>query len=211
MRAAPDGAVGSGAAATEALIRGQYEHFNKRRLDEAARRFDPEARIEDVTGRVERGPDGYRRFAAAWLEAFPDAQLAIQSIQPRASHLFDVDLIVSATHTGTLALGSSRLRPSGARLQMRARELFEVRDGLFHLASVTFDLQDLIRQLAPVVDIPGAAAARRADSSARRAVVGEERSRAAARAAGSARPPARSGKARRPSVPALIAAADAAA
>lgn len=150
MRAAPDGAVGSGAAATEALIRGHYELFNQRRLEEAARAFDPEARIEDVTGRVERGPDGYLRFAAAWLEAFPDAKIAVQSIQPRASRLFDVDFFVSATHTGTLALGASRLRPSGARLEMRARELFEVQDGLFHLASVTFDLQDLVRQLAPV-------------------------------------------------------------
>jgi hypothetical protein len=150
MHAGPDGALGTRRVAAEELIRCHYEHFNRRRLDEAARVFHAEAHIEDVTGRTERGPDGYRRFAAAWLEAFPDAHLAVQSIQPRASCLFDVDFVVSATHTGTLEFGSSRLRPSGVRVKLRARELFEVQDGLFHLASVTFDLQDLIRQLAPV-------------------------------------------------------------
>jgi hypothetical protein len=150
MRTGHDGATGSGTDAAAELIRCHYQHFNQRRLEDAARAFDADARIEDVTGRVERGPEGYRRFAAAWLSAFPDARLTVQSITRRAGALYDVDLVVSATHTGTLALGSTRLRPAGVRLELRARELLEVKDGRFHLASVAFDVQDLIRQLAPV-------------------------------------------------------------
>ena len=62
--------------------------------------------------------------------------------------MYDVDLVAEGTHTGTLALGSWSFRPSHVAVQLRARELFQVEDGQFRLASLTFDLQDLVRQLS---------------------------------------------------------------
>jgi SnoaL-like polyketide cyclase len=134
----------------EPLIRAHYDDFNQRRLEAAAARFDPEARIEDVMGRSEQGPEGYRRFTAAWLTGFPDAQLAIESIRKRAPNLYDVDFIASGSHTGALMFGSWEFKATGLYVQLPARELLQIEDGRFLLASVSFDLQALIRQLAPV-------------------------------------------------------------
>lgn len=43
----------------EALIRAHYEDFNTRRLQAAAARFHAEARIENITGQVACGADGF--------------------------------------------------------------------------------------------------------------------------------------------------------
>ena len=64
--------------------------------------------------------------------------------------MYDVDLVATGTHSGTIAFGSWSFRPSHVSVELPARELFEVTDGQFRLASLAFDLQDLVRQLATV-------------------------------------------------------------
>lgn len=136
--------------AAEALIRGHYEDFNGRRLEAAAARFHSDARIENITGQVACGGDGFLLLAQQWLTAFPDARLLIESIRPRGAGMYDVEILAEGTHTGTLSFGSWSFRPSNAHVRIPARELFQIDAGQFRLASLSFDLQDLVRQLAAV-------------------------------------------------------------
>jgi SnoaL-like polyketide cyclase len=150
MRVHLDNADDAAAPAVEGLIRAHYDDFNTRRLDAAATRFHPEARIEHVTGQVEYGPDGFRRLAHQWLTAFPDVRVTVQQIRPQGGGMYDVNLTATGTHVGTLALGAWSFRASRGAVSIAARELLHVEHGLFRLASLTFDLQDLVRQLAVV-------------------------------------------------------------
>src|SRR3954451_11274620 len=134
----------------EALIRTHYDDFNARRLQVAAARFHAEARIENITGQVAVGADGFLLLAQQWLTAFPDGRLHVASIRPRGGGMYDAELVAEGTHSGTLAFGTWSFRPSNVHVRLPARELFQIEDGQFRLASLSFDLQDLVRQLATV-------------------------------------------------------------
>ena len=139
----------TGRAAAD-LICAHYNDFNARRLDAAAGRFQADARIEHGNGQVEYGPKGFCLLARQWLTAFPDGRVNVQDIRPQGGNMYDVALVATGTHSGPFALGASSFRPSHVAVRLPARELFQVEDGQFRLASLTFDLHDLVRQLATV-------------------------------------------------------------
>jgi predicted ester cyclase len=131
------------------LIRDYYRCFNERRIADAGTLFAPHAIVEmpPFVGPA-RGADAYTRFAETWLCAFPDAQFRIEQVQQRNETMCEVDLIATGTHTGPLDLGEfGLLRPSGVRLTLKLRELLEIRDGRITSASLSFDLNGLMRQL----------------------------------------------------------------
>jgi hypothetical protein len=134
----------------EDLIRAHYDDLNSRRLEVAAGRFHPDARLEHITGRIERGPDGFRAFAERWLAAFPDALFSVECIRPRTAVLYDVDLRATGTHRGTLEFYSWTFRPTDVQLRLSARELLHVEGGQILFASLSYDVQDLVRELASV-------------------------------------------------------------
>jgi predicted ester cyclase len=134
----------------EAFIRQHYAAFNERRIDDAAGGFDPDAPLEHVTGCVEIGPDGYRVFASRWLGAFPDATLAVHEIHRRSTGLYEVDLLATGTHRGTLTFGSWSFRPTHLQMRLSARQLLQIGDSRIRSATLSFDVQDLVRQLATV-------------------------------------------------------------
>src|SRR5262245_45935480 len=134
----------------EALIRGYYAAFNARDLDRASSFFAPNAHVEHSMGRVGQGPGGYREFAKLWLDAFPGAAWDVVGIRETGTGLFEVDLLATGTHTGTLVFGSWLFRPTSLDIRLPARELIQIKDGRLEFASLTFDLQELVRQLAPV-------------------------------------------------------------
>jgi predicted ester cyclase len=131
------------------LVREYYRCFNERRIAAAGTLFAPDAVVE-MPPFVERahGSDAYTRFADTWLCGFPDAQFTIEQVQQRNETMCEVDLIATGTHAGPLDLGAfGLLRPSGVRLTLRLRELLDVRDGRITYASLSFDLNGLMRQL----------------------------------------------------------------
>jgi predicted ester cyclase len=133
------------------LIRRYYDSFNARDLDEAARLFAPAARVEHLPGSTAlRGGDAYLQFARTWLTAFPDANFSIERIRAGTDRLHEVDLIGRGTHTGTLEFGSWVFHSTARETVLRFRELIEVEDAHFVFASLSVDLQDLIRQLTTI-------------------------------------------------------------
>jgi predicted ester cyclase len=136
--------------ASEELIRAHYRDFNARRLDAMLSRFAADAQIEQITGRVGQGPAEYDQFLRRFLEAFPDVQIELAEIQAKTRGFYEVRVIASGLHTGTLAFGTWLFRPTGLHVRLPARELFQIADGRIQFASVSFDLHDLVRQLASV-------------------------------------------------------------
>src|SRR5688572_31065549 len=97
---------------TEQLVRLYYDHFNKRRLDAALEFVDPQAVFHTLPTRQRLvGHAGYRALVAAWLHAFTDAQLVIQTLHV-AGNVADVDFLGHGTHTGDLVLGDALSVPA---------------------------------------------------------------------------------------------------
>jgi predicted ester cyclase len=131
------------------LVRDYYRYFNERDIVKAATLFAPDA-VMETPPFVERahGAGAHARFAAMWLRAFPDAVFTIEHVEQRNETMCEVDLIATGTHSGPLDLGAfGLLRPSGARLELRLRELLDISGGHITYASLSFDINGLMRQL----------------------------------------------------------------
>jgi len=138
---------------SEAIVREYYDHFNGRRLAEAAGLFADDAVIQHLFFQQLQGPEGSTRFAQAWLQAFPDARLHVESLVSRDGTLHEIDLLVTGTHLGTLEMGVYRFQAADAAVRVRMRHLCECRDGRIIFSSLSFDLHAFVQQVVSV-DLP---------------------------------------------------------
>jgi ketosteroid isomerase-like protein len=132
----------------EQVVRLHYQYFNERRLDEAVALIDPEAVFHTLPTRQHlMGVAGYRAMVAAWLHAFADARLEIQTLVVRDT-IADVDFLGSGTHTGDLVLGDALSVPAtGLAIELPFHDRLEIRDGHIVRAELDFDEQALRRHL----------------------------------------------------------------
>ena len=135
--------------AAEDLIRTYYENYNARRFRESADLFAKDAVIEHAPfGRTSNGGAGYVASAERSFHAFPDAQLEVLAISAHGDTTYEIDLMATGTHSGTLDLGSyGCFEASGTFIRVRHREVLEIRGGLITYASVTLDVTDLLAQM----------------------------------------------------------------
>jgi ketosteroid isomerase-like protein len=131
-----------------------YACFNERRLAEAAGLFSDDAVLQLLLFERLRGAAGHLQFAQRWIEAFPDARMHVNRLQVRGETLCEVDVTATGTHLGTLEMGAYRFTPSGCAWSLDLRQLFEFRDGRIVFSSLSLDIHEFIRQLAPL-DLPG--------------------------------------------------------
>lgn len=134
------------------LIRAYYAYFNKRRLADAAELFADDATFDHPPfAKTGRGSSGYVKFVETWLRAFPDAQLKIEHVHQRSDNICEVDLIANGTHSGTLDLSPyGRLKPTGAQTAFHMRELLQVKNDRIIHSTLSFDIHDLLYQLANI-------------------------------------------------------------
>ena len=133
----------------EEMIRAYYDHFNARRLADVAALLAEDARIEhrDIDLAAD-GTDSYRLFAERWLAAFPDLQLSIERIEHVADDWHEVYLIGEGTHQGPMDMGALGVaKPTFRRGRMRLRHLLQIRNGRIASSLLSFDTNDLIRQM----------------------------------------------------------------
>ena len=142
-------------ASCEAVVRQLYTAFNARQIDDAAGLFHETAVLEHIpVGREQHGPSGYREFAGMWLKAFPDASVEVERINFRGGKRCEVDLRVRGTHQGGLDLGGyGHFKPTGAMGDMRMRQMIEIDGDRITFSSLSFDVQDIVRQLVSI-DVP---------------------------------------------------------
>jgi hypothetical protein len=141
-----------GPAARHAAVAEFYACFNERRFADAATMFADDAVIEQ--GPFERpltGGDGYLAFARLWTRGFPDATVSVERVWSRTPDLVEVELLALGTHIGPLDLGSGGLfKPTGASASLRLRQLLQFNGVKFIYSSLSFDLQEIVRQLVTV-------------------------------------------------------------
>ena len=137
------------------LIRKHYDYFNQRRFAEGADLFSEDCVLEHPPfGQTRRGRDGYLELVNLWIGAFPDSQLQIDHVEQRGDTICEVDLIGTGTHRGDFDMGGYGVfKATGVETTLRFRELLEIRVGQITYSSLTFDVHDLIRQLAGKSDV----------------------------------------------------------
>ena len=136
--------------AAHLLIRRHYDCFNDRRFAEGADLLSEDCVLEHQPfGQTRHGRQGYLDLAQGWVRAFPDCRLKIDHVEQRGDTMCEVDLIGTGTHRADFDMGGYGVfKASGVKATLRFRELLEIRGGLITYSSITFDAQDLIRQLA---------------------------------------------------------------
>jgi steroid delta-isomerase-like uncharacterized protein len=132
------------------LIRKHYEYFNERRFAEGAELFSVDCVLEHPPfGQTRHGRDGYLDLVNTWVRAFPDGHMHIEHVEQRGDTICEVDLVGTGTHQGDFDMGGYGVfKASGVQTSIRFRELLEIRSGLITYSSLTFNVHDLIRQLA---------------------------------------------------------------
>lgn len=132
------------------IIRDYYTHFNHRQFEDAARVVAADATFDHPPfANIALGAAGYLHFAEVWLRAFPDARLKIDHVNQRSANICEIDLTATGTHSGTLDLGRyGKLTPSGGKITFHLRELLEFHEGKIVHSSLSFDIHDLLYQLA---------------------------------------------------------------
>ena len=132
------------------LIRAYYDHFNARRLADAAALLADDAHLEHANiSLVRDGSDNYALFAERWLVAFPDLQLTIERIDRVRDEWHEVYLVGEGTHEAEFDMGPlGKVKPTHRRGRMRLRHLLQVRNGRIASSTLSFDTNDLIRNIA---------------------------------------------------------------
>jgi hypothetical protein len=133
---------------SEQIARLYYRLFNERRLDEAGELVDPQAVFHYLPTRQRLvGRAGYRALVAAWLNAFEDAHLAVQSLRMDGS-VADVEFLGRGTHTGDLVLGEALTIPAtGRATDLPFHDRLEIREGLIVRAELDFDVEEMKKRL----------------------------------------------------------------
>ena len=127
--------------AVENLIRAHYDDVNGRRLDRAAARFHPDARIEDVTGQVQSGPAGFSLLAHRWLTAFPDVVWQQEEV------VIDGDrAVVLAKMIGTHAGEFFGLPAAGRHVEVEVSIVVRIEGGLVATERRIYDFTGLLVQ-----------------------------------------------------------------
>jgi hypothetical protein len=133
----------------KAIARRYYTAFNERRLEDAEALVDPQAVFHYLPTKQRLiGRAGYRALAAAWLHAFEDARLEIQSLVAVDERTLDVQFLGHGTHTGDLVLGDTVVIPPTNRLvQLPFHDRLTVAGGLVLASQLDFDVQELTKRL----------------------------------------------------------------
>ena len=135
----------------DALLRLFYECFNGRRFGENPQLFTDDVVFELLPSEAPlQGRGAFEEFVSRWSAGFPDAHMLPIHVEQRGETMCEVELTATGTHLGLFDLGAYRFKPTGSSVNLRLRQLFEFRRGRIAFTSLTFDLQNLVAQLATI-------------------------------------------------------------
>lgn len=140
---------GSDRVALEEIARRYYNAFNQRQLGAAEQLVDAQAVFHYLPTKQRLiGRAGYRALAAAWLHAFEDAQLEIQSLAVADERTLDVHFLGHGTHTGDLVLGDTVvIPPTNRAVQLPFHDRLTIADGIVVQSQLDFDVLELKKRL----------------------------------------------------------------
>ena len=135
-----------------ALARSLLEQYNSRQsdpawLDKSMAAFAADAEVIDVpSGAILRGPDGYKRLALFFIEAFPDSR-----VEPTNAFATEDQVALEFTSRGTniglLHLPSQALPATGRSFELRLCQVMQIMNGKIVRSYTYYDMMTLLEQL----------------------------------------------------------------
>ncbi len=134
-------------ASNTEIARDLYLAWNERDFDRVTEMVQPDCEIL-VAGSGERfqGPEGVRRYNAAWADGFPDGEITIDRVTD-AGDCVVVEYTGRGTHTGTLTSSMGSIPPTGRQLTLTLCDVIEFEEGKVKRQRSYFDSGSMMAQL----------------------------------------------------------------
>ena len=137
-----------------ALARSLLEQYNSRQsdpawLDKSMAAFAADCEVIDVpSGTTLHGPDGYKRLALFFIEAFPDSRVEPTSNGlPQRIRLSLSSTMSQGTNIGLLHLPSQAIPVTGRSFDLRLCEVMQIRNGKIVRFHTYYDMMTMLEQL----------------------------------------------------------------
>ena len=133
------------------MIRDYYKAFNERRFEDAAALYTADAVIQHrPDGSPLKGPEGYIESSRLTMAVAPDLQLQVLRVEQRGDTIVEIDVLATGTHQGDWNMGALGVaKATGSKLNVRVREMLEIRGGMITFSSLSYDLQDFVGKPRP--------------------------------------------------------------
>ena len=90
-----------------------YDAWNRRDFDEMVAAAAPDSKIVMIgSGDTYEGPEGTRRYATMWADAFPDGKITVENVVAQEDRVV-VEFSGTGTHTGTLVTSMGSIPATG--------------------------------------------------------------------------------------------------
>ncbi len=127
-----------------------YERFNARDLEGMLECLAEDFVLEDVAlGLRFEGRDGFTQWLHGFTTAMPDSSTEVTKVVDGGDWVA-TEHTGRGTHTGPLATPGGEIPASGASVELRFGEFFDVRDGKVALMRAYWDSASLFRQIGAV-------------------------------------------------------------
>jgi predicted ester cyclase len=130
-----------------AIIQSVYEAFNDNDIDRAVLSVSDEFELTDMaTGRVYRGPEGFRQWLQSWKEFMPDARAEVTN-GVAVGDWVATEHVGRGTHTGTLMTPMGKTAPTGRKIELKFAEVCLMRRSRMVRMRTYWDAASLLGQV----------------------------------------------------------------
>lgn len=139
----------------EAFVRRGYDAYNAHQsdphwLDYTDTDVAADCQVVDVpSGMVLRGPEGLKQFLLLFSTAFPDSRGDVNIVFATEEQAA-VEVTLRGTHTGILHSAAGDLPPTGRKVELRACEVFQIRNRKITRHATYYDALGLMQQLGVI-------------------------------------------------------------
>lgn len=121
--------------------------FNEKNWDKAKASVTPNYHYDEVaTGRAVDGIDEALDVWKGWATAFPDSKATVHDVYASGDTVV-VELSWKGTHAGPLATPAGEVAPTGKKIDVRAVEVQQIKNGKVASTRQYFDMATLMAQL----------------------------------------------------------------
>jgi len=136
----------------EAFVRRGFDAYNAHQvdlhwLDYTTTDVAEDCEVVDMpSGMVLRGPEGLKQFLLGFSTAFPDSRGDVKIVSATEEQAV-IEVILRGTHTGVLHSPAGDIPPSGRTFELRACEVFQIRNRKITRHATYYDALSLMQQL----------------------------------------------------------------
>jgi predicted ester cyclase len=125
-----------------------YDGFNNRTFEKNATDYIAPNFIyaDAATGQEARGIEGYGQYANGWIATFPDAKIKITNQQVQGNRVITT-FRGQGAFTGQLQTPQGTVPGNGRKVDVEFREEAEIANDKITRLSISYDQQELMRQL----------------------------------------------------------------